>query len=239
MSGRLRELLVIGTLLLGATAHAQSTATQQAVSTKPAAPALRLATPPRIAPAAEGQSTTLQTLPPELAQRLRQGAAAPAFRPLATKLQRLPADLGKLQAEDAGAPFRIGPGVAPVAGSNWSAAYATFGSAAGPLYLFADERFQRTGQLIGRAGISFQARAGYRYLIDCAVAEAPEFEVSLLVPGAAEQSLRQAPTAGLLSVVTPPAASAGKLALGLRALRANSAYWDWHGCEVTPLRASR
>lgn len=244
MNARLQRRLMIGTMLLGAgfAAHAQSTGTEGIIGEKgasqkgSAAPVQRVITPLGVKQPAQGQPAAIQALPPELARRVKQGATGPMYRPTAAKLKQLPADVGKLQSADVGAPFRIGPGTPLGAGQDWTASYASFSNAAGPAYVFSDDRF---GQLVGRVGISFQARPGYRYLIDCAVAEAQEFEVRMVVPESTLQTTRETVSAGLVSVVTPPVTTAGMVALGLRASRNQLAFWDWHGCEVTPLRASR
>lgn len=248
MNAHLQSRLVIGAMLLGAgvAAQAQSAGSQEVIGEKSivgekssgktgAQATPQLSSPLRIRTPGAGQPAAIQALPPELAARITRGAIGPMYRPTATKLKQLPAAVGKVQPADFGAPFRVGPGAAAAAGNNWTVSYASFANPAGPAYVFSDDRFS---QLAGRVGISFQARPGYRYMIDCAVAEAQEFEATMQVPGTAPQGIRQSLSSGLVSVVTPPVTSAGPVSLGLRATRSMGAFWDWHGCEVTPLRAS-
>ena len=89
----------------------------------------------------------------------------------------------------------------------------------------------------GRFGLVFPVQAGYRYLVDCAVAGASEFELSHTGFGQTAEGARTAANSGLVSFVSAPVRDGGRGWIEFKAVRTQSAAWQWRGCEITPLRA--
>ena len=179
----------------------------------------------------------MATLPPEVSRMLQQPPSSVRFRAPALKLQQLPPDVlaANPTARDLGAPFRLEPGSVPAPDRRWYVVNAAeFGSGQDTIGLLND---RGAPGLAGKFGLTFRVEPGYRYLVDCAVAQASEMAVTHTGFGQAANQAATPVNSGFVSLISPQVRAAGTAWIEFKALRTQSAAWRWRGCEVTPLRS--
>lgn len=186
----------------------------------------------------QGRPALAANLPPHVSRMLQQSSPAVRYRSPALKLQLLPPEMlaAAPTAQDLGAPFRLEPGSTPASDRRWYVVNAAeFGSGQDNFGLLSD---RSAPGLAGKFGLTFRVEPGFRYLVDCAVAQVSEMSVSHTGFGQATNESSLPVNAGFVSLISPPVRSPGTAWIEFKALRAQSAAWRWRGCEITPLRAS-
>ncbi|GAB3509687.1 hypothetical protein GCM10027400_11710 [Pseudoxanthomonas daejeonensis] len=184
--------------------------------------------------ATQSGATSVPMLLPEASRLLRQPTTAVRYRPPAVKLQQLPAEVRttQLQTSDLGTPFRIEPASPPGTDRQWYASQISSLTSAMDVM----ELVSSGGRNGGGFGVAFPVQAGYRYLVDCAMARATDFEFSHSGLGPVWSAGRVTANDGIVTLVSAPVTGAGRARVEFEALSAPGATWQWRGCEITPLR---